>query len=243
MPDPIFADPRLASLYDVFDGLRLDLEAYLGIAREVAARSILDIGCGTGCFAILAAADGIAVTAVDPAAASLDLARAKPGADAVAWHEGTVDSLPDLVVDLGVMTGNVAQVFLTDDEWLATLAAIRRRLGPTGHLVFETRRAQARAWEQWKRDEGEVTAQVQGVGVVRQRFELREVALPFVSFRYTYTFPDGASVASDSTLRFRDEGEVERSLAATGFRIVDVRDAPDRPGLEHVYVAAPAMTG
>ena len=151
MPDPIFADPRLASLYDAFDGERVDLDAYLGIAREFGGRSILDIGCGTGCFALLAAADGIAVTAVDPAIASLHLARAKPGADAVAWHEGTVDALPDLAVDLAVMTGNVAQAFLSDDEWLATLAAIRRRLVPTGHLVFETRRVQARAWESTSR--------------------------------------------------------------------------------------------
>ncbi|MCY7396287.1 MAG: hypothetical protein LH468_09090 [Nocardioides sp.] len=47
-PDPAFADPRLAALYDVFDGDRHDLEAYLAITREAAAESVIDIGCGTG---------------------------------------------------------------------------------------------------------------------------------------------------------------------------------------------------
>ena len=37
------------------------------------------------------------------------------------------------------MTANVAQVFLTDVEWAATLDGIRRALRPRGTLVFETR--------------------------------------------------------------------------------------------------------
>ena len=42
---------------------------------------------------------------------------------------------------------------------------------------------------------------------------------------------------SDSTLRFRGLDELEASLAALGFVTVEVREAPDRPGLEHVFVA------
>jgi hypothetical protein len=48
---------------------------------------------------------------------------------------------------------------------------------------------------------------------------------------------DGAVLTSDSTLRFRDRDTVERSLAEAGFDVVDVRDAPDRPGRELVVVA------
>jgi len=43
-------------------------------------------------------------------------------------------------------------------------------------------------------------------------------------------------MTSSSTLRFRERAEVERSLAAAGFGIKDVRDAPDRPGNEFVFV-------
>jgi hypothetical protein len=40
-PDAIFADPRQAVLYDVFDGDRSDLAAYVAIAREVGARRVV----------------------------------------------------------------------------------------------------------------------------------------------------------------------------------------------------------
>lgn len=60
---------------------------------------------------------------------------------------------------------------------------------------------------------------------------MTEVVLPYVSFRYCYRFSrDGLVVSSDSTLRFRNRDEIEESLATTGFRILEVRDAPDRPG-------------
>lgn len=48
---------------------------------------------------------------------------------------------------------------------------------------------------------------------------------------------DDPRLASSSTLRFPDRDRVETSLATTGFELVDVRDAPDRPGLEWVFVA------
>ena len=54
--------------------------------------------------------------------------------------------------------------------------------------------------------------------------------LPLVSFRYTYRFlADGAVVTSDSTLRFRGLDELESSLAAQGYHVLDVREAPDHP--------------
>jgi hypothetical protein len=63
------------------------------------------------------------------------------------------------------------------------------------------------------------------------------VDLPFVSFRDTYTFrADGAVIVSESTLRFRGRDEVASSLAAAGYRILDIREAPDRPGREYVFV-------
>src|SRR5690606_20033261 len=61
-PDPLFADPRLAACYDVFDGARDDLPHYHALLAEHGARSVLDVGCGTGSLAVLLAADGLAVT-------------------------------------------------------------------------------------------------------------------------------------------------------------------------------------
>jgi hypothetical protein len=59
-----------------------------------------------------------------------------------------------------------------------------------------------------------------------------------VTFRWTYRFAvDGQVLTSDSTLRFREREEVERDLVAHGYVVDDVRDAPDRPGREFVFLA------
>jgi hypothetical protein len=64
------------------------------------------------------------------------------------------------------------------------------------------------------------------------------VNLPLVSFRYAYTFrADGAIITSDSTLRFRGREELESSLAIQGYEVLGVREAPDRPGHEFVFIA------
>ena len=139
MADAIFEDPRLAEVYDSLEPDRRDLDVYADVVTELGARSVLDVGCGTGTFACLLARRGVEVTAVDPAAASLDVARAKPGAEAVRWLHGDATTLPPLQVDAAFMTANVAQVFLTDGEWSATLRAVRGSLRPGGWLVFETR--------------------------------------------------------------------------------------------------------
>ena len=50
---------KVAVLYDVFDGPRTDLVPYRALVAELGARSVLDIGCGTGTFACLLAARGL----------------------------------------------------------------------------------------------------------------------------------------------------------------------------------------
>jgi SAM-dependent methyltransferase len=237
VPDAIFAHPRLAAVYDAFDGYRDDLNSYLALADELSADTVLDVGCGTGSLAVLLAASGRTVVAVDPAEASLEIAKVKDWAAKVRWIHGDATALPPHNADLAVMTGNVAQVFLADDEWGQTLRGIGAALRPGGHLAFETRRPDYRAWQEWAADTGPVTLDVPGSGMVEQRREVTQVSLPFVSFRCTYRFDDGAIITSDSTLRFRSREEVESSLAAHGYRVVDVRDAPDRPGREFVFIA------
>jgi hypothetical protein len=68
--------------------------------------------------------------------------------------------------------------------------------------------------------------------------ELTAVDLPLVSFRYTYRFlEDNTTLISDSTLRFRDRDELTASLVTEGFTVREVREAPDRPGREFVFLA------
>jgi SAM-dependent methyltransferase len=238
MVDAHFGEPRLARIYDPLDPDRSDLDVYAALIDEFGARSVLDIGCGTGTFACLLARRGIEVTAVDPALASLDVARGEPGADRVRWLHGDATTLPPLQVDLATMTANVAQVFLGDEDWAATLAGARAALRPGGRLVFEVRDPARRAWEEWTRPRTHRRAEIPSGGVVETWIDLTDVRPPFVSFRTTFVFEtDGATLTSDSTLRFRGEDEIRVSLDAADLAVLEVRDAPDRPGRELVFIA------
>jgi SAM-dependent methyltransferase len=235
--DALFEEARLAGLYDPLDPDRSDLDVYAAMAAEFGARSVLDVGCGTGTLACLLAGQGFTVTGIDPAAASLAVARGKPGADRVRWRHGAAASLPPLQVDLAVMTGNVAQVFVTDQEWAQTLRAVRAALRPGGRLVFESRDPGRKAWLDWTREHTHRRVTVPGTGPVETWTDLTGVRDGLVSFRTSFIFgADGAVLTSYSTLRFRGREELAASVTAAGLAVDEVRDAPDRPGREFVFV-------
>lgn len=132
----------------------------------------------------------------------------------------------------------MAQVFLTDQDWASTLRLVYAALRPGGRLVFETRDPAARAWLAWNRGRSYRRTSIPGVGSVESWVELTGISGELVSFRWTFVFEsDGARLTSDSTLRFRDRDQVTGSLAAAGYLVEEVRQAPDRPGLEMVFVA------
>lgn len=238
MPDAVFDNPRLADVYDPLDPDRSDLDAYAAIVDEFGAGSVLDVGCGTGTFACMLAGLGLDVVGVDPAAASLDVARRKPDADSVTWIHGHATGLPSLHIDMATMTANVAQVFLTDHDFAATLDGIHDALRPGGHVVFEVRDPARRAWLEWDNDDAHDFTDIPGVGVVESWMEVTGIDGDLVTFRDTNVFhSDGAEVISDSTLRFRSRGQVATALEHARFTVVDVRDAPDRPGREFVFIA------
>jgi hypothetical protein len=119
-----------------------------------------------------------------------------------------------------------------DTDWHRTLEAVHNCLLPDGYFVFETREPSIRAWESWTREHS--YAVVDGI---ESWDELRRVEWPFVTFDSTTVFPGGICVVATSTLRFRERTEVEADLRSTGFSVSSVRDAPDRPGRELVFVA------
>jgi hypothetical protein len=164
------------------------------------------------------------------------VARAKPYAERVTWRQGDATVLQDLqlATDLAVMTGNVAQVFVSDEDWALTLDAVHGCLRPGGWFAFETRRREARDWEHW--DLAPRTVDVPDGSTVLVTRTVTRSQLPLITFESTTTL-DGEVVRSSSTLRFRSRAEVEADLSDHGFEVVDVRDAPDRPGKELVFLA------
>jgi SAM-dependent methyltransferase len=225
-------------VYDALDPDRGDLQTYVDLVVELGADRVLDVGCGTGRLALMLAAGGCDVIGVDPAAASLAVARAKLGAHRVQWVDGDMTSVTVTDRDVALLTGNTAQAISDSGRWATTLQAIHGSLRPGGHLAFETRDPAARAWEQWTRATTYRVNDVPSTGRIESWVEVTAVEWPLVSFCWTWVFArDGARLTSTSTLRFRERSEVESDLHANGYEVIDVRGAPDRPGQELVFLA------
>lgn len=134
MPQPSASDRRQSVRTGVvWDGLRRVLED--GSFRDQQAR-IVDIGGGTGGFAVPLAELGHRVQVIDPspdALASLDRrARERSVADRVTGQQGDLSDLASLVeeADLVLCHGVLEMV----DDPAASLAAIAGVLRPGGHL-------------------------------------------------------------------------------------------------------------
>ncbi len=236
--DEEFRHPRLAAIYDALDPDRSDLDLYVQLVEELGVNRVLDVGCGTGTLALMLAERGCDVIGVDPAAASLAVARAKSGAQRVRWIHGDVSAVHVADRDLAVMTANVAQAITDASSWYATLQGIHHSLRPEGYLVFETRNPAAEGWKRWNLEDTYAVAQIAGVGGVTSWTEVTSIEWPLVTFRSTWIFDfDGQTLTSESTLRFRQPDEIEADLISHGYSVLEVRDAPDRPDLEFVYLA------
>ena len=206
-----YTDPRLAALYDVQNPWGPDSEFYLALAGKPA-QAILDIGCGTGMMAAAFARQGHDVTAVDPAAAMLDIARLRPHGHLVRWVHGLVSDVQG-PFDLAVMTGHAFQVLLDDETSLAFFQAVKQRLVPGGRFAFETRNPDEQIWKQWAGQSmsGPSTSAAGTAHVdVEKRGEL-------VSFRSIYRFEDGTETSSHSTLRFASQAAISALAAKAGF--------------------------
>ena len=84
------------------------------------------------------------------------------------------------------MTANVAQVFLTDQQWAVALRSARQALRPSGRLVFESRDPARAAWLEWTRDQTYRCVVVPGVGPIETWTDLTAVEGNLVSFRTTF---------------------------------------------------------
>lgn len=214
-----FEDSRLVAVYDAVNVWGWDDDLFMALLAERSAPRVLDLGCGTGRLAIAMAAAGHEVTGVDPARASLDAARRKPGAERVRWIEGSVDVLPARAFDAALLTSHVAQFFVSDEEWLLALRQLRRSLVAGGRLIFDSRDPAARRWATWNPVDSRAEIPLADGSTVVSWTEITAVDDSVVSFRNHFSVTEGNDLVSDATLRFRSEEELRTTVEAAGFDV------------------------
>jgi len=225
-----FTDPRLVAVYERVNSYAADTQPhfYSQLAAELGATSIVDLGCGTGLITRELARQGYQLIGVDPAPAMVDVARRSPYGDRVHWVDGDASQLGTPDADLATMTGHVAQFFLTDEKWHATLTALGAALRPGGSLAFESRNPGGREWEGWT-PEARRSVDDPAAGRVEMWSEVHDARDGIVSYTIHYAFvASGEEVVSPIKLRFRSEEELTESLRDAGFTVERVYGDWDR---------------
>ena len=219
MADKLFHDPQLTQFYDLDNPWDRDKDFVLAFASGKG--SVLDLGCGTGELAV-ALADGRRVAGVEPAAAMLDIAQARPGGEQVRWVEADARSVRlDERFDLVVMTGHAFQCLLGDDDQLAVCRTIVAHLAPGGTFIFDSRNPVCEEWRSWVPGQ---TARRFGhpeLGEIEAWNDVRfDVDRAIATYDTFYRAAGGGEVwQATSRIRFAGRDEIATAIAGAGLQV------------------------
>jgi SAM-dependent methyltransferase len=214
--DLLFQDPRLVDFYDIDNGWTDDTRTCLKLAAGVA--TVLDMGCGTGLLATALAERGADVVGVDPAAAMLDVARKRPGAQRVTWVEGDSRSVRlGRRFDFITMTGHAFQCLLSDADQLACLRTFAAHLAPNGRVIFDSRNPHGREWLEWGPQDSHRMVDHPRHGAVESWNDYaHDPATGIVTYGTYYRLPSGELLAAKSRIRFTSKEHIAALVDEAG---------------------------
>lgn len=219
MTEPLFHDPDFTRFYDIDNPWDTDKDYCLALARD--AQSVLDLGCGTGELATVLARTR-RVTGVEPAAAMLDHARRRPGAESVRWVEADACNVRlNETFDLVVMTGHTFQCLLTMADQVALCETIAAHLAPDGTFVFDSRNPAVEEWKQWTPETTRRTIEVPELGEVEAWNDARfETGSGTVAYDTVYREAwSGRQWQATSRLLFAEQAQIAAAVTAAGLEV------------------------
>jgi len=217
--DRLYQDAELAQFYDLENDWAADQDYCRELARE--ARSVLDLGCGTGRLAA-ELAGAREVVGVDPAEPMLDIARARTGGAEVEWVPGDARHIRlGRRFDLVVLTGHAFQVFLTNEDQRALLTTIAAHLTPEGRFVFDSRNPDAGEWREWTPDASRRAFEHPTLGRIEAWNDVsRDPGTGIVTYQTHYhVVGAGRRLSASSHLRFSAREELERLIGEAGLQV------------------------
>lgn len=132
-------------------------EPFLAPLREVAACTVLDLGCGTGNDAARLAGEGYAVTALDYSAEAIELARARVGTSVEFLVADMARPLPFPDASFDAVMSNVALHMFPDRVTRSVFAEIGRLVRPGGLFLFHVNSLEDRPLRaRWRPDPREL---------------------------------------------------------------------------------------
>jgi SAM-dependent methyltransferase len=213
---------ELAVLYDDENGWDSSADFYRDLAQRIGAKSLLDLGCGTGTVTrgIVRAIGGSGV-GVDPAAPMLDVARRNTTDEAIEWIVGDGREIRlGRQFDLIIMTGHAFQAFLTEADQIALFRTVAAHLAPEGRFAFDSRNPAAREWLEWRMAGSKRMVETRAYGAVEiwNEAAMGEDNILDVEEHYRVV-SSGKRLRSDFRLRFSAPEELWDGMMAAGLAV------------------------
>ncbi len=213
---------ELAVLYDDENGWDESADFYLDLAKRIGAKSLLDLGCGTGTVTrgIVKAIGGSGVGA-DPAQPMLDVARRNTRDEAVEWICADARELRlGRQFDLVIMTGHAFQAFLTEADQVALFRTAAAHLAPEGRFAFDSRNPAARGWLEWVPAESRRVVDTAAYGAVEIWNDARMNPDRILDVEEHYRIlSSGKALRADFRLRFSAPEELWDGMMAAGLAV------------------------